>query len=205
MATPRRKVYIKELVEDDHSETDHAFINLRKHLKSGTGSPYQAKPNFITAILDRDGKTEAAASENKALQWRIMGLAVALFFAVTAAVALTHSLSATLLFKGILSGCAAVSLALVLVAAIAMLDRTRMDLDFIREHGKLNEEMLNLTLGLQKLVNDTVASRRPEFRIRCDYAGNAYMERKAVIPWLYGICSGSFAFALLVCGALIWM
>jgi len=205
MAKSKRKVYIKELVEADHSEVDKEFINLRKHLKSGTGSPFQTKPNFLTAIFDRSNKNMAMLSEAKSTQWRILIYSTLLFMAVVAAVKLTDGLLAAMTYKIIISAVAGLSLILLYFAAYAMMSRTGENLDFLNEHARLNEEMLGVTLGMQKLANDVVSSRRPELRIRHDFSAGAHQDEKSFAAWLYGILTGVLVLSMAVSAVVIWL
>ncbi len=205
MAKSKRKVYIKELVEADHSEVDKEFINLRKHLKSGTGSPFQTKPNFLTAIYDRSNKNMAMISEARSVRWRIFVYATLLFMAVVAAVKLTAGLSTAMTYKVVISAVAGLSLILMYFAAFRLLDRMGENLDFLNEHARLNEEMLGVTLGMQKLANDVVSSRRPGLRIRHDFSAGVHQEEKSFAAWLYGILAGMLALSMAVSAAVIWV
>jgi hypothetical protein len=205
MAKSRRRVYISELVKADHSEFDEAFTKLRRHLKSGTGSPYQSKPNYLTAIFDLNNNNTKMISEIKFIQWRIINYSILLFIAVIGALQITNALFSTIVFKFIITSCIAISLSLIYFVAIRMMNKTNEDLDFYREHSKLNEEMLDVTLGLPNLINNVVSSRRPEFKAKHDFEISAFDNRMTFTIWLYRILAGSFILSFLVSVSIIWL
>jgi hypothetical protein len=69
----------------------------------------------------------------------------------------------------------------------------------------LNEEMLGVTLGMQRLVNDVVSSRRPELKIKHDFSANAYHNDKDFTAWLYGVLLGVLILSMAVSAAVIWL
>ncbi len=205
MAKAQRKVYIKELVEDDHSQADRAFINLRKHLKAGTGSPFQTKPNYVAAIFELTRKNDKAVSEIKSTQWRILFFTVLLLAAAIAAVRIIPVSQMIELARIIISAGTLVALTLIYLTANMMMYKTNEDLDLHAELAKVQDEMLDVTLGLPKLIGDVVASRRPEYKIRLDFTANSYHGKKSFTVWINRILAGAYILALVIAAGVIWI
>jgi hypothetical protein len=205
MSKARRQVYIKELVQDDHRQADMAFINLRKHLKAGAGSPFQIKPNYVSALYEMCRKNERAVSETRAAQWRILFFTAAMLAAVVASIRIMPISPMIELAKLIVSAGALVVLSLVYVAANSMMYKTNEDLDLLAEYARVNEEMQNATLGLPKLIDDVVASRRPEYKIRLDFAANTFHGKRMFTAWLNRILAGAYVLALVIAAGVVWL
>jgi hypothetical protein len=57
---------------------------------------------------------------------------------------------------------AAIGILLVFLAALRMLRTVQSDLALYQETGRLNEEMLNMTVGINALVSKVISSNRGE-------------------------------------------
>jgi hypothetical protein len=79
------------------------------------------------------------------------------------------------------------------------------DLVFLREHGKLNEEMLNITVGIHALANKVVSSRREALQSKHDFSFSSEESRLIFTTWINGVTTGSFILALIVCELLVWI
>jgi hypothetical protein len=200
VAKSRKITSIPELVEDEKKGPEQAIAALRKHLKSGTGIPYPVKSNYLTEIFARRDANVKRISEAKRTQWRIASFSLLLIVAVTGAVLITRHLAQALAYTVAFSAVAALAIALICWVARKMLDITEADLRFYREHGKLNEEMLNTTLGIDKLAAAVVSARQPEFEDRRSFGNGA-----ALAGWLYGSIVGAAVIAFAVSELLIWL
>jgi hypothetical protein len=202
MAKSRKITTITELVEDEKKGPEQAMAALRKHLKTGTGAPYNQRGNYVAEMLARSAANAASVAQVKATQWRVACGAILLSAAVAAAVQLSRHLLDSLVYRAVLTGVAALAIALVCWAAKKMMDRTAGDLGYYREHAKLNEEMLNLTLGIGKLAAGVVAARRPEMEDRRPYGGEE--DNRSVTRLLYGLVIGAAVLAAGLSALLAW-
>ncbi len=205
MARTKRRVTIQELLESNDKSPEQALAALRRHLKSGTGDAFQTKGNFLSEILDRNEKNAQIIAEAKATQWKIMNYSILLYVAVVGAVRLTNALNNTWLYEGILSVVAALLIALIYLVARRMMDKTEQDLAFYRAHSRVNEDMLNITTGTQKLANDVVSARNPVFAEKHDFSESAESNRRVFTIWLYRILLGAGVIAVAVAEAMIWI
>ena len=200
MAKSRKIVSIPELVEDEKKGPEQALAALRKQLKSATGAPYQLKSSYLTDIFERRDANVKRMSEAKRTQWRIANCSILLAAAVTGAVLVTRHLSSTIAYTASIAAAAAVSMALICWAARKMLDATEEDLRFYGEHARLNEDMLNATLGIDKLAAAVVAARQPAFEDRRSSWNGA-----ALAGWLYGMVVAAAVIAFAASELLIWL
>jgi hypothetical protein len=178
---------------------------LRKHLKSGIGERYESRTNYLTVILDRNTKNVQIIARAKDTQWKVVICALLLFIAIAAAVQLTHRLMAGLVYETIVGAGAAIGVALIWYVARNMMVTIEHDLAFYREHGRLNDEMLNMTVGIQALASKVVSTRREALSSRHDFSSGAEDNRLTFTPWLNGIIGGAAIAALLVCQLIIWI
>jgi hypothetical protein len=204
MAKTGKKISIPELVEAKKSTPEQAIAFLRKHLKTGTTDTYQTKDNYFNEILDRNEKNAKLISETKATQWKIINYSILMYIAVNGAVQLTRALAGDLEYRIILSAVTALLLVLIYFVARRMMDKTEEDLSFYREHSKINEDMLNMTTGLQRLANEVVSARRPDLAEKHGFAFCAMQNQKIFTTWLYRVLAGSGVMALAVAELLIW-
>ncbi len=201
-----KKVTVPDMIEA-HGDTPAAALEvLRKHLKSGIGERYESRTNYLKVIMDRNTKNVELVAQVKETQWRVAYYAILLFIAVTGAVQLIRALlPADIWWRAIAGAAAALSLALVFYAGQKMMAKIGGDLALLREHGKLNEEMLNITVGIHLLASRVVSSRREALQSRHDFSLGAEEDRLIFTNWIQGITTGSFLFALIVCELLIWI
>ncbi|MGO9308057.1 MAG: hypothetical protein ACLQDL_03425 [Spirochaetia bacterium] len=200
-----KKVTVPDMIEA-HSETPAAALELlRKHLKSGIGERYESRTNYLAVIMDRNTKNVALIAQLKDTQWRVAYYAILLFAAVTGAVQLVRALvPEDIWWRAIAGAAAAVSLFLVFYASKKMMDKIVDDLALLREHSKLNEEMLNITVGIHILANKVVSSRREALQGRHDFSLSAEENRLIFANGIHAVMTGSFVFALIVCQLLVW-
>jgi hypothetical protein len=201
-----KKVTVPDMIEA-HSETPAAALELlRKHLKSGIGERYESRTNYLKVVMDRSTKNVELVAQVKETQWRVAYYAILLFAAVTGAVQLMRPLlPGDIWWRAIAGAVAAASLVLVLYAARKMMAKIWDDLVFLREHGKLNEEMLNITVGIHALANKVVSSRREALQSKHDFSFSSEESRLIFTTWINGVTTGSFILALIVCELLVWI
>jgi hypothetical protein len=202
--SPRHKTTIPQMVADGKHTAESAFVELGRHLKSAVGDPYNNRQNYLTVIMDRNTKTVDLIAQIKVTQWRVVNYAVLLVIAVTGAVQLVRMLIHTDWYKIALSAFSIVTIALVYIVAKTMMDKIESDLAFCREHTKLNEEMMNLTTGIQLLANRVVSLRKKDLAPKHNFEVSALENRNAFTIWLYAIILGSSVVACLVSQLLIW-
>ncbi len=199
-----KKVTVPDMIEA-HNDTPAAALELlRKHLKSGIGERYESRTNYLKVIMDRNTKNVEIIAQVKETQWRVAYYAILLFAAVTGAVQLIRASLQEDIWRVIAGAAAALGIALVYYAARKMMARIGNDLAFFREHGKLNEEMLNVTVGIHALANKVVSSRREALQSRHDFSFSFEESRLIFADWINGITAGSAVAALIVCEILVW-
>jgi len=204
MAKRRRVVSIADLLKGRQREPDEALTLLRKHLKAAAGGRYHTTGNYFAEILDRNEKNAQIIAEIKDVQWRITNYCILLYVAVAGAVQLTKGMSRDWLYYLVSALIAVVSIGLVYYVARRMMDKTVGDLAFYREHSRVNEEMLNMTTGLQQLANELVSRRRPDMRNKHDFSYSADQNSTVFTEWLRRIMIGAGIVALAVTQVLIW-
>ena len=200
----RRKTSIPELVAEKKDTAEAAFSELSKHLKSAIGDPYNTRQNYLAVLLDRNTKNVELIAQVKVTQWRVVNYAVLMVVAVTGAVQLVRDLIHADWYRIAVAAVAALSIILIYLVARLMMDKIESDLAFYREHSRLNEEMLNLTIGIQRLANHVVSLRKKALGVRHDFERSAEENRGVFTRWLYAIVAGSSVIALLVSQLLIW-
>jgi hypothetical protein len=205
MAKSRKMTTIPELVEDEKQGPEHAIAAVRKHLKSGTGDPYTARNNLLAGILDRNRRNEKLVAEAKRTQWRIANLSLLLSVAVTGGVLVSRHLLPAIWYTAALSAAAAVAFVLICWMARRMLDRTVEDLRYYREHARLNEEMLTMTVGIEKLATAVISARQPDFEGRRFFLNAAGRDKAGFAGWLYGMIVGTAVTAFAVSQVLAWL
>jgi hypothetical protein len=200
----RRRVSVPELIAQEDDSPAAAFAALSKHLKSGVGEPYNSRKNHLKVLMDRNTKNVELIAQAKVVQWRLVGYAIVLFIAMTLAVQLVRNLLNDDWYRiAIAAGCFA-SIAFAYVVAKMMMDKVEVDLALYREHSKLNEEMLNLTIGIPKLASRVVSLRGQALSSKHDFDYSAQENRRSFTLWLYALVAGSATIALAVCQLLIW-
>ncbi len=200
----RKKTTVPELIENEKTTSSAVIAALRKQLKSAVGEPYQTKANYLHVVMAIDEKNFSMVSELRTFQWRIVTYTVALYVAIAGAVQLVKGTFVSDLYKACLSGGVAVCIVLIYVAAKNMLDKIEEDWRVCREHRKLNDEMNNMTIGIEVLAKRIVTLRERELRRDQDFTYNAEESRKVLTEWLYRSVFGVGIVALAVCGLLIW-
>ena len=200
-----KKVTVPDMIEA-HSDTPAAALELlRKHLKSGIGERYESRTNYLRIIMDRNTKNVELIAQVKDTQWKVAYYAILLFAAVTGAVQLIRALlPGDIWWRAIAGAAVAVSIAMVYYAARKMMAKISDDLVFFREHSKLNEEMLNITVGIHALANKVVSSRREALQSKHDFSFSAEENKLIFSDWINGITAGSAIVALIVCELLVW-
>ena len=198
------KVTVPEIIASAADSPAAALAALRKHLKSGIGERYESRTNYLKVILDRTTKNAELIAQAKDSQWRVVNNAILLFIAVTGAVQLTRTLAPGIVYKAVIGAAAAISIALIYYVARKMMGKIGDDVAFYREHGKLNEEMLNMTVGIQTLANKVVITRNEALSSKHDFFFGAEENRLTFTSWMNRITMGSAIAALAVCELLIW-
>jgi hypothetical protein len=107
-----------------------------------------------------------------------------------------------LAYRAALTGVAAVAIALVCWVAKKLMDRTAGDLSYYREQAKVNEEMMNVTLGIGKLASAVVAARRPDMEDRRPYGEEE--DIRSVTGLLYALVVGAGVLAAALSALLAW-
>lgn len=199
-----KKVTVPEIIEATTDSPAAALAALRKHLKSGIGERYESRTNYLKVILDRNTKNVQIIAQARDTQWRVMIHAILLFIASTGAVQLTRLLMPGIIYKAIVGAAAAIGIALIYYAARRMMGRIRDDIALYREHGKLNEEMLNMTVGIQTLANKVVSSRKDVLSSRHDFTFSTEENQLTFARWMNRVMAGSAIAALLVSELLVW-
>jgi hypothetical protein len=202
VAKVRKMKSIPDLVEDEKKGPEQAMAALRKHLKTGVGTPYNDRSNFVADVLARCAANAKSIAHARALQWRIACSAILLSAAVAAAVQLSRHLMDLLAYRAALTGVAAVAIALVCWVAKKLMDRTAGDLSYYREQAKVNEEMMNVTLGIGKLASAVVAARRPDMEDRRPYGEEE--DIRSVTGLLYALVVGAGVLAAALSALLAW-
>jgi hypothetical protein len=203
VAKVRKIKTIPDLVEDEKKGPEQAMAALRKHLKTGVGAPYNDRGNFVADVLARCAANAKSIAQAKALQWRIACGAILLSAAVAAAVQLSRHLMDMLAYRTALTAVAVIAIVLVCWAAKKMLDRTTGDLSYYREQAKVNEEMMNVTLGIGKLASAVVAARRPDMEDRRPYGEEE--DIRSVTGLLYAMVVGAGVLAAGLSALLAWL
>jgi glucan phosphoethanolaminetransferase (alkaline phosphatase superfamily) len=200
----KRRVSVPELIAQESDSPAAAFAALSKHLKSGVGEPYSTRKNYLKVLMDLNTKNVELIAQAKAVQWRLVSYAVVLVIAVTAAVQLARNLLNDDWYRIAISAGCLVAIAFVYVVARTMLEKVETDLALYREHSKLNEEMLNLTIGIHKLANRVISLRGQALSSKHDFDYSVQESRRTFTLWLHAIVTGSTIIALAVCQLLIW-
>jgi hypothetical protein len=199
------KVTVPEIIESAADSPAAALAALRKHLKSGIGERYESRTSYLKVILDRATKNVEIIAQAKDTQWRVINVVILLLAAVTAAVQLTHLLWPGIIYRAVVGAAAAVGIALIYYAGRKMMGNINGDIAFYREHGKLNEEMLNMTVGIPTLANKVVMSRNEALSSKHGFFFTAEENRLTFANWMNRIAAGAAIAALAVCEMLVWL
>jgi hypothetical protein len=199
------KVTVPEIIESAADSPAAALAALRKHLKSGVGERYESRTSYLRVILDRNTKNFEIIAHARDSQWRVINGVILLLAAVTAAVQLTHQLWPGIVFKAVVGAASAAGILLIYSAGRKMMGSINSDIAFYREHGKLNEEMLNMTVGIHALANKVVAARNEALSSRHDVFFTAEENRLTFTSWMNRIMTGTAIAALAVCEMLVWL
>jgi hypothetical protein len=198
------KVKLAELDRQKLSE-EQALASMRKYLKSSPGEAYQTKGNILAQIMDRNSKNVTLIAETKLTQWRIVNYSILLFAAIAGSIRLITPLSLLVGYKICLSIGAAVIMTLAFYVARKMMDKVNEDFDLYRQHSKLNEEMLCLTVGMPAVAIAVVSARRPDLAPKHDFSQSAQQNRAVFSDWLDRIIAGSGIVALVVAQLIVWL
>jgi len=199
-----KTVTVPDMIEASTDTPAAALAILRKHLKSGIGERYESRTNYLKVILDGNSKNVEIIAQAKETQWRVLNYAILLLIAVTGAVQLIRALLPGDIYKAVVGASAAVCIALIYYAARKMIAKISDDLAFYREHRRINEEMLNITVGIQTLANKVVSSRREALTSKHDFSFSAEENRLIFTKWVNHITTGSAVVALIVYELLVW-
>ena len=178
---------------------------LRKYLRNEQKDKYKTKVNFFTELIDRNSKNGTIISEIKETQWRITNYSVLLNVAAVGAIQLSKDLNTSLTYKIVLTIIIAIINVLIYFVSFRMMEKTEEDLDFYRQHSRVNEDMLNITTGLQNLANRIVSSRRPDLAPKHDFDESALQNRKIFSKWLFRIILGAGIVSFVISAALLWV
>jgi hypothetical protein len=190
------KVTVPEIIESAADSPAAALAALRKHLKSGIGERYESRTNYLGVILDRVTKNVEIIARARDSQWRVIHGAILLLVAVTAAVQLMHALVPGIMYRAVVGAAAAVGIALIYATGRNMMEKINGDIAFYREHGKLNEEMLNMTVGIPTLANKVITSRNEALSSRHDTSFSAEESRLTFTRWMNRTMAGAAVAAL---------
>jgi hypothetical protein len=158
----------------------------------------------LKVILDIHTKNADLIAQAKDTQWRVQSFAILLFVVVTGAVQLTRALWSGNIYRTVLGAGAAVCVGVIYYAARKIMGRVNDELIFYREYSKINEEMLNITVGIHALANKAVSSRREALSGIRDFAVTPEENRAEFTLWMYRLLAGSAFLAFLVCELLVW-
>jgi len=200
-----RKVTVPEIMEAASDSPAAALGILRKHLKSAVGERYESRTNFLQVILERSMQNRDQIARAEEMLWKTANRAFLLFAAATAAVLLTRALMPGYIYKVILGAAAAAAILLAFLASRKMLQTIQSDLALYQETGKLNEEMLNMTIGINALASKVISSRREALSSRHEPMYSAAESRSISVRWTGRAIAGCAAAACAVCEVLVWM
>jgi hypothetical protein len=200
-----RKVTLPEIMEAATDSPAAALGILRKHLKSAIGERYESRTNYLNAILDRNTKNLEQIARAEDTQWKTANRALILYIAIVAAVQLTRTLMTGYVSKAVLGTAAAIGILLVFLAALRMLRTVQSDLALYQETGRLNEEMLNMTVGINALASRVISSRREALSGKHELMHRAGESRSIVVRWTQRMTAGCAVAACAVCELLIWI
>ena len=199
-----RKVTVPEIMEAASDSPAAALGNLRKHLKSAIGERYESRTNYLRAILERNTRNLDLAARAEEMQWKTANRALLLFAAVTAAAQLTRALMTGYVYKAVLGAAAGAAILFVFLASRTMLRTIQSDLAMYQETGRLNEEMLNMTLGINALAGKVISSRQEAMSSRHEPAYSAGESKSIFNRWAGRVTVCCAAAACAVCELLIW-